>query len=138
MKNIFELKKGKLIFEDDKIIILDNAFNKKIYIVFLLVLFLTVYSVITITSKEQISYAFWGLLGSVGLLRLVVELLNSKQSEISLEEVKYLKIKHFFFKEFLIIKLVNNKVRVVEGILNIERLDDFINSPSISQSPTFK
>lgn len=132
MKNTFELKKGKLIFEDDKIIILDNAFNKKIYIVFLLVLFLIVFSVITFTSKEQVSYSFWWLLGIIGLLRLVVELLNSKQSEILLKEVKYLKIKHFLFKEYLIIKLNSHKARVVEGILNIERLKEYITNHSIS------
>ncbi|MCK9410823.1 MAG: hypothetical protein M0Q53_00885 [Prolixibacteraceae bacterium] len=55
------------------------------------------------------------------------------QSEIYLNDVKSIKISRIFFKEFLVIKIINNRPRQVTGIYNAERLEEYIKTMSFSQ-----
>jgi hypothetical protein len=131
MKNTFELKKGKLVFENDKIVITDYARNTKIYRLFTLsagILLGISYLIKFLKTNDMFSLRFGLGMAISSLLPFTLELFYSVKSEISFNEVKSLKLRRIFFTDYLYIKLTNNRIRRVVGILNAERLDDFINS----------
>ena len=133
MNNIFELKTGKLVFEEDKIVITDNAKTFKYSRLFSIAIFLTLsFSNLTDYVRHDKIPALWtGLfLGIVGILMLVFFFLTDTQSEIYLKEVKSMKVRRIFFKEVLRIKLANNLTRQVSGIYNTERLEEYIKTLS--------
>jgi hypothetical protein len=129
MKQIFKLKKGEIVFDEDKIIIKDDAKKQK-WMLSLILCFATIYAIETFLKyfKTGDNFDFWfGLIvGSVGILVLVIWLLRSVRSEIPLIEVKSLKLNQRFNNEFLDINLKNNRLRRVSQVENIEELDKFI------------
>lgn len=134
MNSTFELKKGKLVFEEDKILITDNArYLKRSRLLSsgILILF-GLYNLMNFL-KHNDSRAQWSglLVGIVGLIFLVIALLTNAESEIYLKDVKSMKVKRIFFKEYLVIKLANNRTRQVAGIYNAERLEDYIKTISL-------
>ncbi len=136
MNNTFELKKGKLVFEEDKIIIADNARYLKrtrLFSASFLIL-LGLFNLMNFV-KHNDTHALWsGLLVAIaGLIFILTALLMNVRSEIPLKEVKSMKVKRIFFKEFLVIKLANNRTRQVVGIYNAERLDEYIKTISFPQ-----
>lgn len=129
MNNTFELSKGKLVFEPDRIVITDYARNEKIYRVFTLtagVLLGISYLFKYFKSNDPSDLRFGLLAGISSLLPLVLVLLESVKGEIPLNEIKSLKIKRIFFRDYLYIKLTNNRFRRVSKILNAQRLEDYI------------
>jgi hypothetical protein len=62
----------------------------------------------------------------LGLILFVTALFVNVQNEIYLKDVKSLKVRRIFFKEYLTIKLNNNRTRQVAGIYNAERLQEYI------------
>jgi len=134
MNNIFELKKGKLVFDEDKIIITDDApimrrirlFPSGIFFVAAILFFVGYLKTGDISSLRS---GF--LFGIAGLLLFVSLLFRSVQSEIYLKDVKSMKVKRIFFKEYLVIKLANNRTRQVAGIYNAERLEEYIKTISL-------
>lgn len=129
MNNTFELSKGKIVFEPDRIVITDYARNEKIYRVFTLtagILLGVSYLVKYLKNNDPSDLRFGLLMGIPCLLPMVLVLLESVKSEIPLSEVKSLKIKRVFFKDHLYIKLTNNRFRRVNKILNAQRLEDYI------------
>jgi hypothetical protein len=129
MDNTFELKKGRLVFEEDKIIITDNARYQRRYRLFSAVILLSLgilYIVKYLKTGDMHSLRFVLIIGVAGLISFVIAFFSSDQSEIYLKDVKSMKIKRIFFKEFLQIKLTNNKTRQVAGIYNAERLQEYI------------
>ena len=129
MNNTFELKKGKLVFGDDKIVISDNAaYIRRSRILPLGILLLLVFArlVTYFKSGDTSSLQFALIFGTIGILILASEFFKSTQSEIYLKEVKSMKIKRSLFKEYLVIKFAGNKTRVVTGIFNAERLAEFL------------
>ena len=129
MNNTFELRKGKLVFEEDKIIITDNArYLKRSRLLSSSILFLFgVFNLINFIKHNDMHAQWSGLLvGVAGLILFVTALLVNVQSEIYLKDVKSLKVRRIFFKEYLTIKLNNNKTRQVAGIYNAERLQEYI------------
>lgn len=66
-------------------------------------------------------------IGISSLLPFTLELLYSVKSEISYNEIKSMKIRRIYFTDYLYIKLNNKKIRRVVGILNTDRLEDYIN-----------
>ncbi len=135
MDNIFELKTGRLVFESDKIVITDTAkFLKRgrLFSSAILIL-LGFYNVLTYMKLGDIHKSGSGMvIGLAGLLFLVLAILTNTQNEISMQEVKSLKVKRVLFKEFLIIKLLNNQTRRVNGIYNAERLEEYIKTLPLS------
>ncbi len=129
MNNTFELKKGKLVFEADKIVITDNAKYEKRYRLFsaslLLLLGLSFLIKFGITHKES-TPTFGLLMSAAGLVNFAFEYFKSVQSEISYKDVKSIKLNKIFFSEVLFIRLQNNKTRRVNGIYNAERLAEYI------------
>jgi hypothetical protein len=136
MNNTFELKKGKLVFEDAKIVITDNAKNEKRYRLFtstiLLLLGLSYLMKYTHTD-ERFSLVFGLLMTTTGLVNFAFEYFKSVQSEIFYTNVKSIRLNRVFFKEVLFIRLDNNKTRRVNGIYNTERLVEYMKTISIQE-----
>ena len=131
MNNTFELKKGKLVFEKDKIVIVDYAKNTKIYRLFTLsagILLGIDYLIKYLITSDMFSLRFGLMMGISSLLPFTLELFYSVKGEIPYGEVKSMKLKRIFFTDYLYIKLTNKKIRRVVGILNVERLEDYINA----------
>ena len=131
MNNTFELKKGKLVFEMDKIVITDYARNTKIYRIFTLsagILLGISYLIKFLKTSDMFSLWFGLGMGISSLLPFSLELFYSVKSEIPYNEVKSMKLRRIYFTDYLYIKLTNRRIRRVVGILNAERLDDFINT----------
>jgi len=128
MKNTFELKKGKLVFEEDKIIISDNAKYLKKSRLFssVLLIALGVFNLMSFFKHSDLHTQWTGsLVGVFGVIFLVSAILVNDQSEIYLKDVKSMKVKRFLFK------LTNNKTRQVAGIYNAERLEEYIATISL-------
>lgn len=129
MKQTFRLKKGEILFDEDKIIINDDAKKQK----WMLSLILCSGTLIGIMSflryfKTGNQFDFWyGLIiGVLGILVLTMWLLRSVRSEISLKEVKSMKLKQRFNNKFLDIKLKNNRLRRVIRVDNSVELNQYI------------
>lgn len=99
MKQTFKLKKGEILFDEDKIIIKDDAKKQK-WMLSLIICLGTIYGIMSFLRyfKTGIQFDFWyGLIvGLLGILVLTIWLLRSVRSEISLEEVKSMKLKQRF------------------------------------------
>jgi len=136
MNSTFELKKGKLVFEEDKILITDNArYLKRSRLLSsgILILF-GLYNLMNFLKHNDIHAQWSGLLvGIFGLIFLVIALLTNAESEIYLKDVKMMKVRRIFFKEYLVIKLASNRTRQVAGIYNAERLEEYIKTISLSK-----
>jgi hypothetical protein len=129
MTQTFKLKKGEILFDDDKIFIKDDAKKQKLMLS-LIICFGTIYGIETFLKyfKTGNNFDFWyGLIiGLVGILTLILWLLRSVRSEIPLIEVKSIKLNQRFNNKFLDIRLKNNRLRRVIRVDNLEELDKFI------------
>ena len=129
MKQTFKLKKGEILFDDDKIIITDDARKQK-WIVSLMILLPAIYDILTFfkSYKTGDQFDFWyGLLLSfLCIPALTLLLLRSVRSENSLSDVKSIRIKQRFRNIFLDIKLTSNRLRRVSEITDSMELEKFI------------
>jgi len=129
MKQTFKLKKGEILFDNDKIIIKDDAKYQKwssssvsgLGTMYFITIFLK-------SLKTGDQFDFWlGLIFIlIGIPVFILLLLRSVRSEISLNEVKSMRIKQRFGTNFLDLKLVNNRLRRVSNIDDAEELEKFI------------
>ena len=134
MKNTFELKKGSLVFEDDKIIVTDNAsYQKRMRLISSgLLVVLGIFNLTKYFKIQDTQILLTGLLVIIcGLFLIVSALRMSVQSEIYLKDVKSLKVRRVFFREFLYIKLTNNRTRQVAEIFNTDRLREYVETVSL-------
>lgn len=134
MKNTFELKKGNLVFEEDKIIITDNAsYQKRMRLISSgLLVVLGLYNLSKYLETQNTQILLTGSLVVVfGLILIVSALRMSVESEIPLTEVTSLKVKRVFFKEYFYIKLASGRTRQVAEIFNADRLREFIETVSL-------
>src|SRR5665647_120855 len=92
MKQTFKLKKGEILFDEDKIIITDDAKKQK-WMLSLIISFGTIYAIETFLKyfKTGDNFDFWyGLIiGLVGIFTLIMWLLRSVRSAISLDCLLY-------------------------------------------------
>ena len=137
MENTFELKKGKLVFEADKILISDDVKYQRrmrlISAIFLVGLgIFNIYNYIRTNDEHLLRSGI--LVGTIGLFFVINAFLVNVQSEIALTDVKSMKIRKIFFREFLVIKLNNVRSRQVAGIYNAERLEEYIKTISLPNS----
>ena len=134
MSQTFKLLKGEIIFDEDKIIIKDDAMKKK-WITSLLFLLPSIYAirsfVRSLQAGDQFDYWYGLILGSLGIIFFVVVLLSSVRSEIPLNEVKSMQLKQRFGNKFLVIKLKSNRLRKVDDIGNADALEQYIKTMSI-------
>ena len=134
MNNTFELKKGKLVFQEDKIVISDNARYLKKYKLFssIFLILMGLFDLMNFIRHNDLHSLWTGLLiGVLGVMILISTLLTNAQSEIYLKDVKSMKVKRILFREYFVIKLTNNKTRQVAGIYNAERLEEYIATISL-------
>lgn len=134
MSNTFELKAGKLVFEEDRIVISDKAKSLKYSRLISTTIFL-LFSIFYLTEyvRHDKIHALWTSLifGIPAIFMIVSSFLMDAQGEIYLKDVKSMKIKRLLFKEFLAIKLKNGRTRQVAGIYNTERLEEYIKTISL-------
>ena len=129
MTQTFTLKKGEILFEEDKIIISDKA---KIYR-YLTLISSGLWILIAIKkgfkleqSNDESLYLIFIILGILNLLLFVVTLFRSTKSIILLDDVKSLKVKKRFSNYYLDIRLKNNRIRRVIQIEDYEELEEYI------------
>ena len=129
MKQTFKLKKGEILFDEDKIFIKDDAKKQK-WMLSLIICFGTIYGIESFLKyyKTGDNFDFWyGLIiGLVGILTLILWLLRSVRSEISLDEVKSMKVRQRNGNKFLDINLKNNRLRRVIRVDNETELKEYI------------
>jgi hypothetical protein len=129
MKQAFKLKKGEVLFDEDKIIIKDDAKKQK-WMLALIICLGTIYGIESFLKyfKTGDNFDFWyGLIiGLVGILTLILWLLRSVRSEISLNEVKSMKVRQRNGNKFLDINLKNNRLRRVIRVDNETELKEYI------------
>ncbi len=129
MITTFELKKGKLVFEEEKIVIADH--EKIRWRLFLFFTASVVIGVLTLvvayfTTGEQ--YQTWSgfFVGTAFVLAFVVSPFRSVQNVIDLKEVKSMKLTSGLMGEYLEIRLTNYKVRRVYAVVDKVGLKEYI------------
>lgn len=131
MTHTFKLKKGEISFEIDKIKISDNSRIQKINQLLSSGIW-TIFGTISVLRymKTGDQFLLWtGLfIGIAHFIIFILNLLRSNQSEVLLDDITSIKITRRFNKEFLDIKLKNNKLRRVIGIENSLELEEYIKS----------
>ena len=119
----------RVLFDEDKIIIKDDAKKQK-WMLSLIICLGTIYGIATFLKyfKTGDNFDFWyGLIiGLVGILTLILWLLRSVRSEISLNEVKSMKVRQRNGNKFLDINLKNNRLRRVIRVDNETELKEYI------------
>jgi predicted membrane protein len=129
MIQTFKLKKGEILFDNDKIIINDNAKKQRFFILWLSCcgsIFGIGFAFNSLQSNEQIRLWLGLLIGLLNISGLILWLLRSAQSEISLSDVKSIKLSQKFSNKFLDIRLNNNRLRRVIRVDNKTELEEFI------------
>jgi len=129
MTQTFKLKKGEILFDEDKIVITDDAKKHKWintaaygYLTFFGFLILFKFS----KTGDQ-TYLWLGLLICLSSVwPLILSLFMTARSEISFDEVKSMKVKQRNKEYFLDIKLKNNRLRRVARIESSDELEIFI------------
>jgi hypothetical protein len=131
MRKTFKLEKGGISFDANKIRISDNS--KKVNKIQLLSSGIwTIYGTISVLRylKTSDQFSLWtGLfIGIAHFVIFILLLLKSNQSEVLFDDMKFIKIKQRFGREFLDIKLKNNRLRRVIGIENSQDLGKYLES----------
>ena len=131
MNKTFKLKKGEISFEPSGVKILDNSKKQNL----LQLLSSGIWTIYGITSvlrylKTGDQFLLWtGLfIGITHLVLFILNLFRSNKNEILFDDIKSIKVgERFSNNKVLDIRLKNNKLRRVTGILNSQELDDYIN-----------
>ena len=129
MTQTFRLKKGEILFENDKIIISDKV-NRQNGMTLLMSGLWIFYGTVSVLRymKTGDDFLLWtgSFIGIGHLIIFVFTLLRSAKSEISLDDVKSIKVKQRFNNNFLDIRLKNNRLRRVIQIEDSEELEEYI------------
>jgi hypothetical protein len=129
MAQTFKLKKGEILFENDRIIISDKV-NKQNGLTLLTSGIWIFYGTLSVLRymKTGDEFLLWtgSFIGIGHLIIFVFTLLRSTKSEISLTDVKSIKVKQRFNNYFLDIRLKNNRLRRVNQIEDSEELEEYI------------
>ncbi len=137
MDNTFEVKNGKLVFEEDKIVIDDDAvYLRRMRFLSMGMFFLVamVFSWDYLKSGNVNALYLPVMFTLLGVVAYLSEFFRTTQKEILLNEVKSIKIRRkFMFRKSLLIRLKNHKTREVEGIFNLERLLDYIKTVQLQK-----
>jgi hypothetical protein len=129
MKQIFEVKYGEISFENDTIIISDNA-NKLRRQMLLTTGLLTIAGACSFYNSMAKGDLFllWidTFIGIGGFVLFLLFLYMSGKSEIPFDSIKSIKVKHRFKNSFLDIKLKYNRIRRVILTDNTADLEECI------------
>ena len=131
MIQTFKIKNGEIHFETDKVRILDNSKKQNLLQLFSSGMW-TIFGTLSVLRylKTSNQFLLWtGLfIGIFQFIIFILNLLRSNQSEISFDDIKSIRVKQRFGKEFLDIKLKSNRLRRVIGIENLQELEECIKS----------
>jgi hypothetical protein len=131
MTQTFRLKKGEISFEGDKVKISDNSTKLNRIQLFSSGIW-TIYGTISVLRylKTSDQFLLWSglFIGIAHFVIFIIILLRSNQSEILFDDIKFIKVKQRFGREFLDIKLKNNRLRRVIGIENLQDLEEYVES----------
>lgn len=129
MTQTFKLKKGEILFEGDRIIIKDDAKKQK-WIITAILFFGTIYGLLTFVryfkTGDQQALWFGLLICLLNISGLILWFLRSVRSQISLREVKSIKLNQKFSNKFLDIRLNSNRLRRVSRLDNETELEKYI------------
>jgi len=129
MTQTFTLKKGELTFDENKIIITDDAARQRQWRLVNSAVWL-IYGIASVFNylKYDVPFLLWtGLLIGIGNLLILVTLpWNTARNEIDLNEVKSIKVNRRLGSQFVDIKLNNNRVRRITRITDVEELKKFV------------
>ena len=131
MKQLFKLKRGKITFENGKIIIEDNHYMKILKFILLTSVVILFYSIFINISKlkqlgEEINLIYWLVITATNIIILVFVLLWSTKSSILLADIKHIKLKRIFNNTTLYIRLKNYQTRQVMQLQDIDTLKEYI------------
>ena len=131
MKQLFKLKRGKITFDNSKIIIEDNHYMRILKYTLLTSVVIMFYNIFINISKlkhlgDEINLTFWLVITATNITILVFALLWSTKSSISLADVKHIKLKRKFNNIGLYIKLKNFQTRQVVNVKDADALKEYI------------
>jgi len=129
MNRTFKLEKGEILFNGNNILIHDDAKKQK-FMAFLLIVIPMLYFIEVIIKNIDSGDTFElysGIIPAVlAFLFSVKILLRSVKQEISLNNVKSMKVKQRFGNKFFDIELKNLRIRRVSGVIEAEELKQYI------------
>ena len=131
MKQLFKLKRGKITFDNSKIIIEDNHYMRILKYTLLTSVVIMFYNIFINISKlklldDEINLTFWIVITATNITILVFALLWSTKSSISLADVKQIKLKRRLNNTGLYIKLKNFQTRQVVNVKDADALKEYI------------
>jgi len=133
MSSTFELKRGKIVFEEDKIVITDKAGRQKAQMLFMsgCWVFYGTLSVLRYLKTGDQFQLWTGLfIGIAHFVIFVVYLFRSVKSEISMNDVKSMKLKSRNGNNFLDIKLNSGRIRRIIQIEDRDELQVYLDKKS--------
>lgn len=129
MKQIFEIKNGEILFENDLIIISDVANKVRRQMLFTtgVLTMAGACSVYNSMAQGDLSLLWIDMIiGIGGFLLFMLFLFMTGKSEIPFDSIKSIKVKHRIRNRFLDIKLKNNRIRRVILNDNTADLEEYI------------
>jgi hypothetical protein len=129
MIQTFQLVRGEISFEENKIIIKDNSRRQSYFELIGTAMGATFFAILLVRDFKTDSAYDSGFLFFLGLINLsvfIIMLLRSTQGEIQIREIKSVNIEQRFANKFIDIKLKNNRLRRVAGVKNKEELEAYI------------
>ena len=116
MEQKYNIKNGEIIFDENKIVIIDSA-KKEIRTKILLSSIWTVYGILSVFRglKTEDQFVLWSglFIGIAHLIILIFTIFRTSKNTIENKDIKKIVLKNRFGNSFLDIKLKNNKTRRV-------------------------
>lgn len=135
MEQKYSIKNGEIIFDENKIVIIDSA-KKEIRTKILLSSIWTIYGILSVFRglKTEDQFVLWSglFIGFAHLIILIFTIFRTSKNTIENTSIKTIALKNRFGNSFLDIKLKNNKTRRVNLLDNIP--DELKNLVSILNS----
>ena len=113
MIQTFQLVRGEISFEENKIIIKDNSRRQSYFELIGTAMGATFFAILLVRDFKTDSAYDSGFLFFLGLINLsvfIIMLLRSTQGEIQIREIKSVNIQQRFANKFIDIKLKNNRL----------------------------
>jgi len=136
MTKTFKLKKGEISFAPDRIRILDDAKGRNNILLLRSVMW-TIFGLLSVLRylKTGDQFFLWtGFLITITYIVIfVLRLSHSSEKELSLEDIKSIRVREVLNNTFLDIKLKNRKIRRVLGFEHSKELDEYIQANIVAK-----
>ena len=135
MEQKYSIKNGEIIFDENKIVIIDSA-KKEIRTKIILSSIWTIYGILSVFRglKTEDQFVLWSglFIGIAHLIILIFTIFRTSKNTIENTSIKTIALKNRFGNSFLDIKLKNNKTRRVNLLYEVP--DELKNLVSILNS----